>query len=781
MWLTSVLFYDEYGNLIQKQGNNLQQTGASLADVTTLVYRAQGFVPQVLRSVKTQQTGAAYPVVVRNRFAYDAAGRLLQTWQQHQFKGQWEPEVLLNSNRYESLGELTQKRLHSRDGGAKFLQYEDFAYNLHGQLTRINNSNILTNNYDNDLFGLELTRESSNSTGNVPRYDGGISAVSWATHNEKQTNQPERERSYRFTYDGLGWLTEARYSARNRPWENFTLEAGAYNETMSYDANGNINGLQRYTQDNSTATPVVLDQLYFGYYGTGNQPNWIDDSGGDQTRGFKERFENVEYNYDPNGSVTRDANKAATYVYNTLNKVERQAMGTGSISYTYDAGGTVLKRETVSATGTQTEYYVDGFVYEVSPGFSGLRSVPSPEGRALVTAATDTKLTYEYHLRDHLGNLRVAFRAQASTEDLRLSSEDPSQEEGPYPRFENVTATRSQETSAYRGSYVASVTSAKAGPAVSIPVANGDRLKVRVYCKTPNGVQTYLVAPPTTMLQAVPTVTAALTPNILPITEKGREEPGRPRYTPGIQVSVTGLLSTLVAKPRAKATAAILAGGPGPLGDYNAYLTWALTDSKGTFVRSGNKVVPVYSDSQWRQLDLVLTSADIDLTSDEARTGTLRIQEVNYGSRPVYFDSLTITHPQDRALVSQENHYYPLGMAMSGVAVNTQPAAKISKQQFNDGSELQDELLGADNGVYSTFYRTYDPTIGRFNGVDPLADEYVDWSPYQFALGNPIAANDPTGALTAYNSWADLINDFFAGGAAEGHYTSGDGGGGRYQ
>ena len=75
--------------------------------------------------------------------------------------------------------------------------------------------------------------------------------------------------------------------------------------------------------------------------------------------------------------------------------------------------------------------------------------------------------------------------------------------------------------------------------------------------------------------------------------------------------------------------------------------------------------MPVAADGQWHPLDLAL---DIDLTSEEARTGTLRLQEVNEASLPVFFDLLSINHPIDQALVCQENHYYPFGMALSGIA-----------------------------------------------------------------------------------------------------------------
>lgn len=39
----------------------------------------------------------------------------------------------------------------------------------------------------------------------------------------------------------------------------------------------------------------------------------------------------------------------------------------------------------------------------------------------------------------------------------------------------------------------------------------------------------------------------------------------------------------------------------------------------------------------------------------------------------------------------------------------------------------------------------YDPQIGRFNRIDPLADFYDDLTPYNFAFNNPVLFNDPSG------------------------------------
>lgn len=59
-----------------------------------------------------------------------------------------------------------------------------------------------------------------------------------------------------------------------------------------------------------------------------------------------------------------------------------------------------------------------------------------------------------------------------------------------------------------------------------------------------------------------------------------------------------------------------------------------------------------------------------------------------------------------------------------------------------NGKEI-DRMHGANWYDYGA--RLYDPVLGRWHTVDPLAEKYASWSPYNYTLNNPILYIDPDG------------------------------------
>ena len=47
--------------------------------------------------------------------------------------------------------------------------------------------------------------------------------------------------------------------------------------------------------------------------------------------------------------------------------------------------------------------------------------------------------------------------------------------------------------------------------------------------------------------------------------------------------------------------------------------------------------------------------------------------------------------------------------------------------------------------MYDYGARWYDPAVGRFTTVDPLADQFPGWNPYHYVHNNPVRLTDPTG------------------------------------
>ena len=80
----------------------------------------------------------------------------------------------------------------------------------------------------------------------------------------------------------------------------------------------------------------------------------------------------------------------------------------------------------------------------------------------------------------------------------------------------------------------------------------------------------------------------------------------------------------------------------------------------------------------------------------------------------------------------------PLGCGLGGLSYQ---AGTENRLRYN-GKEFHQEL---GLGWYDYGARMYDPAVGRWNGVDALGEEGLEWSPYNFVYGNPLRFFDPDG------------------------------------
>ncbi|NER12848.1 RHS repeat-associated core domain-containing protein [Leptobacterium flavescens] len=96
-----------------------------------------------------------------------------------------------------------------------------------------------------------------------------------------------------------------------------------------------------------------------------------------------------------------------------------------------------------------------------------------------------------------------------------------------------------------------------------------------------------------------------------------------------------------------------------------------------------------------------------------------------------------------QAEIREENNYYPFGLKHKGY--NNLVRSTNIAQKFTFNGQQFDESLNLN--VSEMTFRQYDPTIGRFVGIDPLSELRPDYTPYRFGYNNPIYWNDPTGLI----------------------------------
>lgn len=699
-WLASAVFYDKYGRAIQAQGQN--HFGGT--DRATTQY---DFAGRALKSWQRHHT-ATDTVVITNRFDYDHAGRVLAQYQQLDS----EAEILLASYSYNDLGQLIDKKLHSTDNGTTFEQSLDFTYNIRGWLTSLNDAALtdVETESEKDLWGMELGYDQS-LTGltTTKAYNGNISGVKWSSGQGLGTQD---QKGYAYSYDKMNRFKSAQHYSKESTWAS--TDAFSVNN-LSYDKNGNIESLTRKHLDGTT-----LDDLTYTY--EGNQLKSVADIAVDL--GFKDgNTSGDDYLYDANGNLTEDKNKGLTSIeYNHLNLPKKTVKTDNSYqTYTYTASGTKLAIASYDASDVlqnRTDY-LGAFLYKDNV----LESIQHADGRIMAEAGSGFE--HQYHLKDHQGNIRLTFTTAPNTFEYLATMETArATEEESY--FSNIDVTGvvvanyanhtdplvvPSPNRAIRINNAVDNPQKVIGAAIPLQVFPGDTVKAEVFAKYANFSATNdaaigQMAGFMTSAFGLPTINGETTQVFNFMEEAGF-----------LGLAAWDDLDETV--PR-------------------AYLNYILMDKNFEMVDFGFQQVssaaeiPVSNPTAHTH---EMLSFDLPIT--EEGYIYLYVSNESTNNAEVYFDDLKVTHVESK--VVQSNDFYPFGL-------NAESFSRLSnipnKFLYNAGAELNET-----SGNYETFYRHYDPVLGRFNAIDPLASSMASWTPYHYGFDNPITYNDPLGDL----------------------------------
>jgi RHS repeat-associated protein len=685
-FLKSTVYFDRKYRVIQSRGDHYNNG-------TQDSYSAYDFIGQVLKT-KTVYHDADQDIAMTGEFEYDHMGRLKNAW--HQMNE--EAPVLTTSHSYNELGELISKGLHHKEEGDVYVQNVDYRYNIRGWLTNINHASRT----DGDLFGMDLQYETDAlGLGGTAQYNGNISGMAWS--NESYSEQ----KAYSFGYDKLNRLKDANYKEKGTLWDT---NVGHFSVTgIDYDKNGNIGHLNRKESN----TPI--DALVYTY--EGNRLLNVDDTENNDG-GFKDGAEEEEeYLYDDNGNMITDKNKGiATIKYNELNLPEIITFEDGRyLEYIYDAAGIKVAQKVykdgAGTLATKETKYVGGMIFENDT----LRTIQTVEGRIVAEkVANDYVYDYQYYLRDHLGNNRVVFKSDEIVYLATMEEEYATEEEA---TFKNVESTRENNSTYNNTEADQTVTSPSyssmlnshltntdgsrriIGPAKGLKVYPGDVVDMEVWARYEQ------VDENETSINAF--LFAAMTASF--------------GITPGDNPQVYNAFNSFIG------STVLFDQAPGDRP--KAFLNYIFFDKYYENPHMGLFQVP---DAAKNSHQLISYSKSI------TEEGYIYIYVSNESTLDVnvYFDDLKITHTSE-SMVVQANDYYPFGLTMTPSDFQRE-GEEVNKFLYN-GKELQTDL---DLDWYDYGFRFYDPSIARFSSVDPLSENYNLYSPYHYALNNPIRYAD---------------------------------------
>ncbi|WP_276365362.1 DUF6443 domain-containing protein [Chryseolinea sp. H1M3-3] len=322
-----------------------------------------------------------------------------------------------------------------------------------------------------------------------------------------------------------------------------------------------------------------------------------------------------------------------------------------------------------------------------------------------------TNAEYQYHLKDHLGNIRVTFTTATPTTQSYTATFETGTQTSEQSNFINYSSTTydlvdhtDAGTTYQKVQWLNGGASGRVGLAKSIAVMPGDQITASAWCKYMNLGSTGNATSFLTALAGAFGVSSGSVGDQLKLyngfnsyaaTVPGGDHPGDTEEAPKAFVTILFF-------------------------DRNYNLINASWDQVNN--PPGAQTSPTVKQPPHDQLTITATApvpgyAYIFLSNEHPFYVD------------VYYDDVSFSHTPSPIVSTAD--YYPFGLTF-----NSYTRENTTAQDYNyNGKELQDELNlnWLDYGA-----RMYMPEIGRWGAVDALSGKFQEYSPYSYALNNPV-------------------------------------------